>query len=94
VRPRAECQVKEPPGETEVLRMNRADMERAAEKTQGRFYTLTDADRLPQELPAGGRASLSSAGPPLLLWNSWPLFALVLALLTVEWLLRKRKHLL
>src|SRR5262249_56694113 len=50
--PRAEAQVLPPPGEMEQLRMNQPDMERAAEETQGRFYTLADAHRLPDELPA------------------------------------------
>src|SRR5262249_17470949 len=52
-RPRTECRVLAPPGETEVLRMNQPDMERAADDSHGRFYTLADADRLINELPPG-----------------------------------------
>jgi hypothetical protein len=93
-RPRTECRVLAPPGETEVLRMNQPDMERAADDSHGRFYTLADADRLINELPPGTRVSLNAPGPPWLLWNTPLAFAAVLGLLTMEWLLRKRKHLL
>jgi hypothetical protein len=93
-KPRAECKVLAPPGEMEVIRMNQADMERAAEETHGKFYTLADADRVLSDLPAGTRITLNSAGPPMTLWNHWALFAVALGLLTFEWVLRKRKHLL
>ncbi len=93
-RPRAECKVLAPPGEMEVLRMDQAEMERAAEETRGRFYTLADADKLPGDLPQGVRVTLNSSGPPLLLWNHLALFLAALGLLTAEWVLRKRKHLL
>jgi hypothetical protein len=93
-KPRAEARVLAPPGEMELLRMNQPDLERAAEDSHGRFYTLADAERLPAELPPGVRVSLNSSGPPWLLWNHAAVFALVLGLLTAEWVLRKRKHLL
>jgi hypothetical protein len=78
----------------EVLRLNQAEMERAAEETQGRFYTLADAEHLLSELPAGTRVNLNASGPPLALWNHVLVFALVLTLLGLEWVLRKRQHLL
>jgi hypothetical protein len=93
-KPRAECRVLAPPGEMELLRMNLPDLERAAEESHGRFYTLAEADRLLGELPPGTRVSLNASGPPWLLWNHTLLFAVVLLLLTLEWVLRKRKHLL
>src|SRR5262249_49955710 len=93
-RPRAECKVLAPPGELEGLRMNQADMERAAEESQGRFYTLADADRLPDELPAGTRVTVNAPGPPWLVWNSFFLFLAALLFLSTEWLLRKQKNLL
>jgi hypothetical protein len=93
-RPRTECRVLAPPGEMEVLRLNQAEMERAAEETQGRFYTLADAEHLLSELPAGTRVNLNASGPPLALWNHVLVFALVLTLLGLEWVLRKRQHLL
>jgi hypothetical protein len=93
-KPRAECRVLAPPGEMELLRMNQPDLERAAEESHGRFYTLAEADRLLGELPPGTRISLNASGPPWLLWNHTLMFAVVLLLLTLEWVLRKRKHLL
>jgi hypothetical protein len=93
-KPRAECKVLPPPGEMERLRMNQPDMERAAEESQGRFYNLADADRLLDELPAGTRVSLNTPRPPWLFWNNAASFGLVMFLLSSEWILRKRKHLL
>ncbi len=93
-KPRAECRVLVPPGEMDRLRMNQQDMERAAEETQGRFYTFADADRLLDELPAGTRVALNSPQPPLTLWNQPAIFALALGLVGTEWFLRKRRHLL
>jgi hypothetical protein len=93
-KPRVECRVLAPPGEMDLLRMNQQDLERAAEETHGRFYTLADADRLLPDLPAGNRVALNTRQPPRLLWNHFTLFALALLLLGSEWFLRKRKHLL
>jgi len=76
------------------LRMNQQDMERAAEETHGRFYTLADADRLLDDLPVGTRVALTTRQPPRPLWNHLVLLALALTLLSSEWFLRKRKHLL
>jgi len=92
-KPRAECKVLPPPGEMEILRMNQADMERAAEETHGKFYTLADAEKIWDDLPTGARVSLSTPGPPWLLWNHFATFALAIGLLGCEWALRKRKHL-
>ncbi|MCI0459070.1 MAG: VWA domain-containing protein [Gemmataceae bacterium] len=93
-KPRAECKVLPPPGEMDLLRMNQPDMERSAEETHGRFYTLAEADRVLDELPSGTRVALNTPQPPTLLWNHFLVFALVLTLLGTEWALRKRKHLL
>jgi hypothetical protein len=93
-KPRAECKVVRPPGEMERLRMNQADMERAADESHGRFYTLADADHLLEDLPTGTRVTVNAPGPPYLLWNNFALFLLAIVLLTTEWLLRKQKNLL
>ncbi len=93
-KPQAEAHVLPPPGEMDQLRMNRAEMERAAQDTHGRFYTLAEADHLLDELPAGTRIALNAPVPPRLIWNHSSVFALALVLLGTEWLLRKRKHLL
>jgi hypothetical protein len=93
-KPRVECKVVRPPGEMERLRMNQADMERAADESHGRFYTIADADRLLDDLPTGTRVTVNAPGPPYVMWNHFALFLLVIMLLTTEWLLRKQKNLL
>jgi hypothetical protein len=92
-KPRVECRVLPPPGELEQLRMNQPNMERGAEETKGRFYTLADADRLLDELPSGTRVTLRTPQPPLLLWNHAAVFALAVGMFALEWVMRKRKHL-
>ena len=64
-------------------------MQQAALETKGRFYTLADADRLPADLPRGGRSPIETL-PPVPLWNKWPVLLLFLVLLIGEWFLRKR----
>jgi hypothetical protein len=117
-KPSAEATVELPPGELDRLRMNQLELSGAAEATQGRFFTVMDADELVSALPSGfqvavgpsattspdapaaesflpgGRVSLGSPMPALKIWNQWWIFAIVMFLLTSEWILRKRKHLL
>ncbi len=92
--PRAECRVVGPPDEMYGLRMNAAEMKQAAEDTGGGFFTLADADKVPEELPKGEPGPRSPAGAPLLLWNGVTCFLIALGLLTTEWLIRKQKNLL
>jgi hypothetical protein len=67
---------------------NRELLEKLAEETGGRYYTPRDANRLSQEI------SYSEAGITLRemkdLWNMPAVFALVLALRSAEWLLRRK----
>jgi hypothetical protein len=93
-RPQVECKVIRPPGEMENLRMNQSDLERAADESHGRFYTLADADRLIDDLPTGTRVTVNAPGPPYIVWNHFALFLLAIGLLTTEWLLRKEQNLL
>jgi hypothetical protein len=92
--PSADAIVELPPGELDQLRMNRRELLEAADKTDGGFYTLATADKIIDEVPAGKRVALSSQAPPLQMWNHVIIFVLVMMLLTSEWFLRKRKHLL
>jgi uncharacterized membrane protein len=92
--PRAECKVVAPPGETQQIRMNQSEMEQAARETSGQFYSLSEADKLLDELPSGSRVTLNAPGPPWLVWNHALLFLIALLFLSTEWLLRKRYHLL
>jgi hypothetical protein len=93
-KPSAEARVELPPGELDRLRMNEQELRQAGEATQGGFYNLLSAEQALEDVPAVSYVKLSSPTPPLLLWNQWFVFALVMFLLTSEWLLRKRKHLL
>jgi hypothetical protein len=93
-RPRAEARVLPPPGELDRIRLNEADLQRAAHESRGAYYPLDRADKVPEELPAGPRVALDQPCEPLSIWNSPALFALVLGLLTAEWVMRKKWRLL
>jgi hypothetical protein len=93
-RPLVESRVLPPPGEMDLLRMNRTEMEQAARESHGKFYTLAEADSLLDDLPSGTRVALNQPRPPWLLWNQPGLFLLAISLLTGEWILRKRRRLL
>jgi hypothetical protein len=93
-KPQAEAKVLPAPGERDRLEMNRADLARAAGESRGRFYTLADADRLIDELPAVERIPLHQPVPPIPVWNHVALYALLLSLLAAEWLLRRQECLL
>jgi len=91
--PSVEFRVIPPPGETERIEADFSAMRGAAEATKGKFYTLDNADQLWRDLPSGRQIPIETL-PPVVLWNRWPVLALVLTLLIAEWLLRKRKGLL
>jgi hypothetical protein len=93
-RPRAEARVLPPPGELDRIQLNETEMQRAAHESRGAYYPLDRADKVPEELPAGPRVALDQPCEPLSIWNSPALFALVLCLLTAEWVMRKRWRLL
>jgi uncharacterized membrane protein len=92
--PEAVARVLPPPSEMDNLKLNHTDLERAALVSRGRYYALGDADRLPEELPELPRVALHQPRPPYLLWSHPAVFALGFVLIAVEWLLRKRRHLL
>ena len=92
--PRAECKVLAPPGELQQVRMNQSEMEAAARETRGRFSTLADAEQLLDELPTGTRMTSNASSDPWLLWNHALLLVVALLFLSVEWIMRKRYHLL
>jgi hypothetical protein len=92
-KPEAECRVLPPPGEMEDVRLNQAELEKAAAESRGRFYTLAEADQFLNDLPTGPRITVSAPQPPRLLWNHYSVFGLVIGLLGSEWILRKRRHL-
>jgi len=73
--------------------LDRRELEQAASVSRGVFCTLDDALELPSKIPAGHPVPLSSR-ERLPLWNRWEVLVLFAALLTAEWILRKRARLL
>jgi uncharacterized membrane protein len=94
VQPGAEAIVEPKPGELDNLRMNAAEMNKTAAETQGRLFTLVNANELLTSLPPSVRSRISAQVPPLTLWNQWWVFAVIIFFMTSEWILRKLKHLL
>jgi len=86
--PATDFNVVAPPGEFAHVEMGSQEMQRAAEQSRGRFYTMATAERLLDELPEGRQVAVESL-PPRPLWNSWPVLLAFLALLVAEWVLRK-----
>ncbi|MFL5331180.1 MAG: VWA domain-containing protein [Gemmataceae bacterium] len=91
--PHADARVQAPPGEMDQLRMNRGDMEQAAQISRGHFYTLATASKLLDELPPMPRVTLHQPRPPRPIWNLPFMFLLTIGLITAEWALRKRQGL-
>jgi hypothetical protein len=82
-----------PPGEFRKIEMDQVTLKLAAERTRGRFYTFATAEELVRQIPAGRKIPLDT-DPPISLWNTWPVLALFITLLVIEWVLRKRKRML
>jgi hypothetical protein len=91
--PSADFLVTAPPGELERVQMDAAELKRAAEETRGRFYHVTEADRVLGDLPGGHQVPIETL-PPKVLWNEWWVLLAFLGLITSEWILRKRKGML
>jgi len=91
--PAADFIVVSPPGESERLQMDAAELRKAAEETKGRYYTVATARNLVRDLPEGRPIPIDTL-PPLPLWNRWQVLFLFLALLVTEWVLRKSKGML
>jgi hypothetical protein len=86
--------VEAPPGEAALAPMNAADLRRAAEvMKRGRFYTISNAAQLVDDLPEGEQVVLERM-EPFSLWNWPPVVMLLIGVLVVEWIIRKRKGLL
>ena len=89
--PVAAFRVDAPINEFERIEMNGPELLRTAESTGGKFYTPLVADALFRDLPKPSKVPLDT-DPPIPLWNTWPVLALFLTLLTLEWVFRKRKQ--
>jgi hypothetical protein len=92
--PTVDFAVESPPGEAALAQMNSAELRRAAGVMKaGRYYTLTTAHELLDDLPEGEQVVVERL-EPFPLWNWPPVVLLLLAVLVAEWVLRKRKGLL
>ncbi|MEM8864469.1 MAG: hypothetical protein AAGF31_02850 [Planctomycetota bacterium] len=89
----ATFEVTPPPGEFARLEMAAAEMQAAAERSRGKFFTLDQADELLAGLPRARRVPIESL-PPVELWNRWWMLAAICGCLTTEWILRKRRAML
>jgi hypothetical protein len=90
--PLASFRVDPPAGEFERVRMNEPELIQAATVSGGKFQTpARSAADLLKDLPAPQMVPLDT-DPPVPLWNSPALLGVFLALLTAEWILRKRKQ--
>jgi hypothetical protein len=87
--PSVDFVIESPQRELLRRRIDRADLESAAQISLGRYYALADADRLPAEIPPGQPVPLSAA-TIIPLWTRWELLMLFAGLLTTEWLCRRR----
>lgn len=95
--PRAETEVLPPQGEEQRTQMSDRDAEAVKEvweRTGGKAYTLANVDGLIKDLPSGERKTIDADGSPWLLWNESVVLIVLVTFLGVEWLLRKRHHLL
>ncbi len=87
--PAREFAVVAPPGELARTQMDAAEMREAAKISVGKFYTFHTAGGLLSDLPRGRQVRIESL-PPKPIWNAPLLAGLFVALIAVEWLLRKR----
>ncbi|MBS0205730.1 MAG: hypothetical protein JSS49_22745 [Planctomycetes bacterium] len=87
--PSTDFRIEAPLRELQRRGMDKTDMQLAARQSNGRFYSLEDVDRLPEEIPLGTPIPLQTDNP-IPLWNRWEFLSLFATLLTSEWMLRKR----
>jgi hypothetical protein len=89
--PTATFRVDAPASEFERVQMNEPELRRVAATTDGKFYTPLTAETLVTDLPKPYPVPLDT-DPPIPLWNIYPVLGLFLALITLEWVLRKRRQ--
>jgi hypothetical protein len=78
-----------PPGEKARTKMDAEDLQQAARKSQGKFYTFADSHKVFDNLPRGRQVRIESL-PPIPIWNSAVFAIIFLLLIVTEWLMRKR----
>lgn len=85
--------VERPDVEMRGLRQRAEFLQRLAEESGGRYFTLANAGLVPDLIERGSR-ELTTRGPDRELWDRWSLLLLVAGLLCIEWALRRRNQLL
>jgi len=70
-------------------RLNRSLLQQLAERTGGTYLAIDQTHVLDDLIPPRSE-TLIIRGKPIELWDNWPLMVVLIALLTVEWALRKR----
>ncbi|MEC8337727.1 MAG: hypothetical protein VXZ84_06245 [Planctomycetota bacterium] len=78
-----------PAGEMTRTALDQLQLQQAAERSRGRYFSLENVNKLFVVLPEGERVPVATL-PPIPLWNNWRTFMLLFVLLLTEWLLRKR----
>ena len=71
------------------LVIDSADMQQAAETSDGRYYTWQTAGDLQSNLPSGRQVRVEPL-PPEPIWNSWQFALLFVVLLVTEWIMRRQ----
>lgn len=91
--PSEEFTITAPPGEQATLRVNVEGLRELSEQSRGHFYREADAQQLFDELPPGKPTRLGAL-PSQPIWNAWWVATLFIALITAEWILRRKCHML
>lgn len=89
--PTTTFRVDPPAGELEATQMNQPELRQASSLSGGKFFTPADFDGIYEALPKPQKVPLDT-DPPIPLWNTWPVLALFLTIIVLEWVLRKRKQ--
>ena len=89
--PTTSFHVEPPAGELERTELNQPELSLAATTSGGKFYRPEATEALLNDLPKPQKVPLDT-DPPIPLWNTWPVLALFLMLITAEWVLRKRNQ--
>ncbi|MBV8381919.1 MAG: hypothetical protein JOZ63_04900, partial [Planctomycetaceae bacterium] len=89
--PTTSFHVDPPAGELERTELNQPELSLAATISGGKFYRPVATDALLSDLPKPQKVPLDT-DPPVPLWNTWPVLALFLLLITAEWVLRRRNQ--
>lgn len=87
--PSVDFRVEVAAGELQNRAYQAAELVEAAKISRGTYYPFWEADRLLTELPTGRTVPVSTERT-IPLWNRWEVLLLLVALLTTEWVCRKR----